>query len=113
MLLRHLTLTLAIAAAFMVLAFGSSHAFAASRLVIEDPTTLKFTVQDNRVYLRNLNDYDAAWLPCCINYYIDLSTDYGRAMFSTILSFRLAKQRVVLFKDDPSVAGPIAIVGDF
>ncbi len=86
---------------------------AASRLVIEDPTTLKFTVQDNRVYLRNLNDYDAAWLPCCINYYIDLSTDYGRAMFSTILSFRLAKQRVVLFKDDPSVAGPIGLVGDF
>lgn len=49
----------------------SQASLAASRLVIEDPTTLKFTVQDNRVYLRNLNEYDAAWLPC-INYYIDL-----------------------------------------
>lgn len=33
--------------------------FAASGLVMENPTTLKFTVQDNRVYLRNLDQYDS------------------------------------------------------
>lgn len=91
----------------------SAPAGASSGIVINDASTILYGVQDNKVYLRNLNTYDPSWLPCCYNYWIDLSTDGGKAMFSALLAHKLSGKRLSIWKTDPSTAGPIEIVGDF
>jgi hypothetical protein len=92
---------------------GVKPARAADTIAIDHPETIKYAISDNKVYLRNLNDYDSTWLGCCYNYYFDLTTDGGKAMFSTFLSYRLAGQRLVLYKTSWTIAGPIDIVGSF
>jgi hypothetical protein len=89
------------------------NANASQAIVINDASTIKYGIQDNKVWLRNLSDFDSSWLPCCYNYYFDLSTDGGKAMFSTFLSYALSGKKVVFYKADPSTAGAITIFGDF
>jgi hypothetical protein len=92
---------------------ADASACASSGIVINDPSTILYGVQDNRVYLRNLNTYESDWLPCCYNYWIDLSTDGGKAMFSALLAHKLSGKRLSIWKTDPTTPGPIDIIGDF
>jgi len=88
-----------------------SPASAGNTIVITDPSAVKYGIQGNMVYLRNLSDFDSSWLPCCYNYWFDLSTDGGRAMFSTFLSYRLSGQSLTFYKSSWATSGPIDIVG--
>ena len=97
----------------MIALLISAPAGASSGIVINDPSNLLYAVQDGKVYLRNLNTYASDWLPCCYNYWIDLSTDNGKAMFSALLAHKLSGKRLSIWKDDPTTAGPIGILGDF
>jgi len=103
----------AAAALSLAVTIATAPAHAAQGFTVNDPSTIKFAVQDNKVYFRNLNDYDSAWLPCCYNYYIDLTTEGGKAQFATFLSFRLAGKKLSFYKVDPSTSGLINIIGDF
>jgi hypothetical protein len=91
----------------------SAPAGASSGIIINDASTIQYAVQDGKVYLRNLNIYESDWLPCCYNYWIDLSTDTGKAMFSALLAHKLSGKRLTIYKVDPTAAGPIDILGDF
>jgi hypothetical protein len=86
---------------------------AAQGIVISNPTAIAYGVQGNMVYLRNLNSYDSTWLPCCYNYWIDVSTPGGQAMFSALLAHKLSGKSLTIWKTDPTTAGPIDILGDF
>lgn len=100
-------------AAIFSLGFVSQPVTAGSGIVISDPTGIQYAVQDGKVYLRNLNSYDSTWLPCCYNYWIDLSTDNGKAQFSALLAHKLSGKKLSIWKTDPTTAGALDIVGDF
>jgi len=100
-------------AAIFSLSVADQSATAGQGIVINDPTGIQYGIQDNKVYLRNLNAYDSTWLPCCYNYWIDLSTDNGKAQFSALLAHKLSGKKLSIWKSDPTTAGAIDIVGDF
>lgn len=102
----------AILSAACLLAWTST-AHAGDGLVVPDASVLQYGVQDGRAYIRNLNQVDSTWLPCCYNYWIDLSTDNGRAQFSAFLSAKVSRQRIVFYVGSKATATVIAIVGDF
>jgi hypothetical protein len=92
----------------------SSAAHAADALVVPDASVLKYVVNnDGKVYLRNLNEVDPTWAGCCYNFWMDITTDVGRAQFSAFLTARTSRARLVFFV--ASKAGPVAFahVGDF
>jgi hypothetical protein len=85
----------------------------AEGLVVPDASVLQYSVQDGRVYFRNLNQVDSTWLACCSNYWIDLSTDNGRAQFSAFLSAKVSHQRIVFYVTSKAAPTVIGLVGDF
>ncbi len=64
----------------------SSISVASDYLLIPDMSQLKFQISGTKVYLRNLNQFDESWADCCYSYYVDLTTDDGRATWSTMLA---------------------------
>jgi len=73
-----------IASAAMI---GSAHA-ANIYVSIPDASQLKFQLDaSGRVYLRNINSFDANALPCCYSYWIDTTTQEGKNTYALILSF--------------------------
>ena len=104
-----------IAAFTMVVALGlpTGAAQAAQEITIADPSTISYAVQNGMVYLRNLSTYDSTWLPCCYNYWIDLSTPNGQAQFAAFLAHKLSGKKLSLWKSDPTTAGALDMVGDF
>jgi hypothetical protein len=102
----------AILSAACLLAWSST-AQADDGVVVPDASVLQYGVQDGRVYIRNINVVDPTWLPCCYNYWIDLSTDNGRAQFSAFLSAKVSRQRIVFYVSSKATPTAFAIVGDF
>jgi len=68
-----------------------------------------------RIYLRNLNSFDATVLGCCYNYWIDVSTEAGRAAWVTVLAKIEAKEHKWLYLVGSSSQTVVSsvIVGDF
>ena len=91
----------------------SSTAHAGDGLVVPDASVLQYGVQDYKVYFRNLNQVDSTWLPCCYNYWIDISTDNGRAQFSAFLTAKASHQKIVFWVTSKATPTAFAIVGDF
>ncbi|KRA61533.1 hypothetical protein ASD79_05275 [Caulobacter sp. Root655] len=97
-----------------MLAMGPTAHAAAESLVVPDASVLQYGVSyDAKVYFRNLNQVDASWLGCCYNYWIDVSTDTGRAQFSAFLTAKASHSRIVFFIADKAVISPFIMVGDF
>lgn len=48
---------------------------------LKNPSNLKFVIDSNRMYIRNLENFDATWLGYRYNYWIDISTDNGKAQY--------------------------------
>lgn len=68
-----------------------------------------------RIYLRNLNSFDSTVLGCCYNYWIDVSSEAGKAAWATLLTKIETQQHIWLYLTGPqsqTVASPV-IVGDF
>ena len=66
-------------------------ALAGDPLHVPDASSLRYMAgPDNRVYFRNLNTIDSTCQGCCTFYWIDLSTDAGKAQFSAFLSAKYA-----------------------
>jgi len=100
--------------AFFVAALGISlpPPALADSVIIPDAANVKYAVGDGKAYFRNLDEFNPAFSGCCFDYWLDLSTDTGRAMFATFLSKQISGQPVVLFKLAPS-DGAIEYVGNF
>lgn len=67
-------------------AITSSVVYASDWTTITNMSQLKYQVINNRVYLRNMDDFDPTWLGCCYAYYVDLATDSGKATWAAMLS---------------------------
>lgn len=69
----------------------------------------------SRIYLRNLNSFDATVLGCCYNYWIDVSNDAGKAAWATVLTKIEAKEHIWLYLAGSSsqTVASLVIVGDF
>jgi hypothetical protein len=83
---------------------------------VADATQIQFLTDGGmRIYLRNLNSFDASVLGCCFNYWIDLSSDAGKAAWATILSKMQGKEHIWLYLVGASsqTIASIVIVGDF
>lgn len=82
-------------------------------LFIPNAADVKWAIHGDRVYFRNLDEFDAGWLGCCYNYYVDLNTDSGKAMFSAFLSKHMAAQALKIYVDEKGVKSPILMIGNW
>ncbi|PCH65678.1 MAG: hypothetical protein COC04_01335 [Gammaproteobacteria bacterium] len=82
-------------------------------LLVNDSSALKWEVRSTsgKVYFRNLNEIDSSYLACCYNYYIDASTDEGKAVWSSFLSYHISGKPLRLVFSDKSTAGPLTGLG--
>ena len=112
--MQHITRSAAAAAFSLGLLAMGPTAHAAESLVVPDASVLQYGVNnDAKVYFRNLNQVGAGWLGCCYNYWIDISTDTGRAQFSAFLTAKASHSRIAFFIADKTVISPFIMVGDF
>lgn len=95
-------------------ALFSKPALANDFVHISNASQLKWQITDsNKVYLRNLNDFDSTFLACCYNYWIDLATEAGKAYWVTLQIKIAAGVEVDLGVADKTVSGPLNSVGDY
>lgn len=80
-------------------------------LTINNASHLKFAIYNNKVYFRNLNDFNPAYKPCCYFYWIDLETPQGLASYSLILSRAASGQKVDLWVPNYASGGLIEQIG--
>ena len=78
---------------------------------IPDASQLSFTIDSsNKVWLRNLNQFDSTFLGCCYNFYIDTTTQYGMLMWSWIQVAAVTASPVTLYVSSKTAAGNVTIV---
>lgn len=94
--------------------FAASPTWAGDYLLVTDASRIQFAIgPGNAVYLRNLNELDSTWLGCCQSYYIDTSTDIGKAQFSDFLSAVMSHSRISFFLTSKTVGGAFIQIGNF
>lgn len=65
------------------------------------------------IYFRNLDHFNPQFLACCYNYSLNITTDNGKAIWSTILAKTAAKEDIILGVANQKVPGPITYVGQW
>ena len=102
------------AIAFVVM-MSSVASAASDRFSISDASQVQFTVNPGTspayVFFRNLDSFGPGWLGCCGNYFIDVSTEGGKAQFSTFLAAYFSRQKIVFYVEKNG--GPLGHVGNF
>jgi len=97
-----------------VMMFIPAIAHAGDTLVISNASNIKFAAtNDQKVYLRNLDQYDNSWLGCCNFYWIDISTDWGKAQYANLLSAKYSGSRLGLYINSKTSGGAFLQIGDF
>lgn len=99
----------ALAAALLSLA--SAHASAVDFAYLPDASKLTWQMQGGTVFLRNLNQFNGSFLPCCYNFYIDTTTPTGKAQWATLLTKITAGQPIYIGVENPAQAGAVAYLG--
>jgi hypothetical protein len=75
---------------------------------ISDASQLQSIItNDQRVYLRNLSQFDGTVLGCCYNYWIDLTNDAGRTQWATFLAKIEAKESIWVFVPSQTQSGAV------
>jgi hypothetical protein len=104
--------------ALALLAFAatnSAHAF--SWVEVGDASQLQYQTWGDgvsaRVYFRNVNHFDSSAMGCCYNYYIDLATPDGRAIFAIFLSAAARNVGIRFAVPDGYAAGPVVGMGQW
>jgi hypothetical protein len=93
---------------------ASSSTWAGDYLPVSDASRILFAIgPGNAVYLRNLNELDSTWLGCCQSYYIDTSTDIGKAQFSDFLSAVMSHAPISFYLASKTAGGAFIQVGKF
>lgn len=83
-------------------------------LVVNDASQVQFVANlgnDAAVFFRNFGSLAPGWLGCCDKYYIDLSTDGGKAQYATFLTAYFSKSKIVFYAEKNG--GPLLRVGNF
>lgn len=87
--------------------------------LVDKPTELKWqlSADSNRVYLRNLDSFKSqsskSFKGCCYNYWIDLSQESGKALWSTVLAHIAQNKSFYISVKDADANGPISTVGNW
>ena len=81
----------------------SQLAVSSDYVLVPDMSRLQYQIFQNRVNIRNMVEFGSTWQGCCDKYYVDLSTNEGKAMWSTMLAKMLAKESLYLGVDDKTV----------
>jgi hypothetical protein len=80
---------------------------------INDASQIQFLIGNPQIYLRNLNSFDASvqgtvpWTD--YNYWIDLSTDAGKACWATLLVKMEAREPIWLYITSQTANGAVTI----
>lgn len=75
---------------------------AVETLIINDASQVKFVANSGsgrEIYFRNLDSFAPGWLGCCYYYYIDISTEGGRAQYAAFLSAYYTKSKIMFYAD--------------
>lgn len=94
-------------------ALAPSAAGAGATITIQNPNAVQYGINASKVYLRNLDQFDSSWLGCCYNYWFDLSTDTGRAQFSTFLSYKALGRPIQIQRAGYTTSGAIDMIGEW
>lgn len=81
----------------------SQFAIASDYVLVPDMSQLQYQIFQNRVNIRNMSSFGSTWLGCCDKYYVDLTTNEGKAMWSTMLAKMMAKESLYIGVDDKNV----------
>ena len=92
---------------------STESAIASDQVLVNDASTLQWQIYNQKVWLRNLNEYDPTFLGCCYNFSVDLTTDEGRAMWSAILAAIHASDSIYLHVTSKTTAGPVTSIGQY
>jgi hypothetical protein len=76
---------------------------------VNDASQIQYLIGGPQIYLRNLNTFDSTVLGCCYNYWIDVSTDAGKATWATLLAKIQAQQPIWLYIASQTVAGSVTV----
>ena len=77
---------------------------------VPDASQLKYVISvDGKVYLRNLNQFDSTVLGCCYNYWIDLTSPQGPAIWATLLAKMETQQGVWIFVGSQTAASYVYV----
>jgi len=75
---------------------------------VPDTSQLKYVAgNDSKIYLRNLSQFDSTVLGCCYNYWIDVSTPGGQAIWATLLTKIQSAQGIWIFVSSQTAQGPV------
>ncbi|WP_157032973.1 hypothetical protein [Sphingomonas changbaiensis] len=86
---------------------------ATDTLAVPNAAQIQWAVFGSNVFFRNLNDFDSSWLGCCYNYWLDLTTDGGRAMFAAFLTARTNGSAILLTVPAKGTASAINQLGNW
>jgi hypothetical protein len=97
----------------VIFLMASSLSSAEDWVRVTDWNKLSWQIQSHsgRVFLRNLDAFNSEFLGCCYNYYIETSTDQGKAVWSTILSHMMTNKPLILGVADQTKSGAITYFG--
>ena len=97
----------------VLMLIGSTGAFAVDFAIITNMAILKWQLDsNNRIWLRNLNTFDARFLACCYDFYVDASTPLGQVMWATMLSKIKQAQPLTIGVNAANIPGPVVLIGD-
>lgn len=100
--------------AFCAVACAASSAQATDFVYVNNAANLHWqATPDGRVYFRNFSSFDATFLGCCYNYWLDTTTPAGKIMWSAILTKNATGKGIqigVVSKASPS---PVDYLGEW
>ncbi|NRF28945.1 hypothetical protein [Vibrio coralliilyticus] len=94
----------------------SATVFAAPVYVhVSDMSKIKYQVvsdKGGRVFFRNLNEFNSSVTGCCYAFYLDITTDYGKSAWSTMLMKMASQKNLYLYvsESNPPTSGAPAEV---
>lgn len=97
----------------LALACLPSASQAVDYVLVPNMSTLKWQEASNRVYLRNLNDYDATFLGCCYSFWVDITTDEGKAQWSAMLTRMATGGRLYIGVTSKTTSSVVTYIGDW
>jgi len=98
---------------FAILASTAAPAEATYWFKVNDASQIQYQIgPPDRIFLRNLSQFDGTVLGCCYNYWIDLSTAAGKAQWATLLAKMQAKESIWIFVMSQTQVGTIDSIGE-
>lgn len=97
----------------LVLCFSVKSFAGATYINVTDASQLKYQMASNgKVFFRNLHAFKETVTGCCYAFVLDITTDFGKALWSTILMKMATKESIYLrvSESNPPTSGDPASI---